>query len=281
MKRKYLILLLCIPFVLLLSSCGTKTDSTKIDEQLSSLIKNMGEEEISLDETRNKDFIVSEELDLQEGEEAEEIKLDENGNSVKTYVPWEDIETELDDPDLLTYTERLPQIDGYKFGMISLAEEAPFPEEEIEYLGLKWMPIKVRCPRDSYGDSCSLYLSNIWDFENKDASVLNEQYLNLLSNTIEYFGEPIFSYKSEIVDLNDLTSDDPIAYLFKTPKYYLVCYFQVNPAKTGILVNYYFMSTEIPHTEKNEKALLNFIREHDPNFNIKVYYETSEGNFVL
>lgn len=278
MKRKFILGLTALCMVGLIAGCGKSTDTTEMDEQISSLIKSMGEEEISLDETKNSNFIVSEENEI---EEAEELELTEDGKKILTPIPWEDIEVSLDDPELLTATEKLPQIDGYKFGMLSLAEEAPFPTEEIEYLGKKWMPIKVSSPKDIYGDSCSLYLSNIWDYTGEKASIYNEDYLNLLSDTVELFGEPIYSFNSDVVDLSELIDKGPISYMFKTSKYYLICYFEVNPADTGMLVTYYFLSTEVPHSEKNEKSLINLIREHDSHFAIKVYYETSEGNFVL
>ncbi len=286
MKRKFICTMLLSMSLCFIGGCGNnKADTTQMDEQISSLIKNMGEEVISLDETKNSDFIVEEETD-----EAEELEViyDENGNVIEnktekvvTPIPWEQIEVDLDDPDLLTSLEKLPNIPGYKFGFVSLAEEAPFPEEEIEYLGHSWVPIKVSSPKDIYGDACSLYLSNIWEYDGESASKYNEDYLSLLAETINYFGEPIYSFNSNVVDLDNLLESGPLVYMFKTPKYYLITQIEDSEKADKLLITYYFLSTEIPHSEKNEKALINFIREHDKDFNIKVYYETSEGNFVL
>lgn len=269
--KKYSYLIIFLLFPLLLSGCKNQTDSTLIDEQISSIIKNMGEDSISLDEENGSDFIVKEE------------------NTNENVIPevYQEYEDPHDNPELLLAEEKLPEITGFSFENKSMAEMQEFSTDPFEYLGVTWIPTKVACPRAAYGDACSVYLTTMFyygadDFgTNKVPSQFNSDYLDLLSETINLFGDPIYEFNTEIIDLDEIENKGPISLMFKTSKYYLIALVEDSKEDESIIINYYFLSTEIPHAEKVERSLINFIIEHDSDFNLKVYYETEEGNFIL
>lgn len=267
--KKFLLcnIILCL---FCLSACNNKTDSTLIDEQISSIIKNMGEENISLDEELNSSFIVNE--------------IAEEENTVQQI--YQEYENPYENPEILLAEEKLPAVPGFSFENKSMAEMEEFSTEPFDYLGITWIPTKVACPRPAYGDAASLYLTSMFyygkdDLASNSPSQFNLDYLDLLSETIHWFGNPIYEFNTDIIDLGELKEKGPISMLFETVDYYLVCLIEDDIEEESIIINYYFLSTEMPHADKEERALIDFVMKHDADFNLKVYYETSEGNFIL
>lgn len=270
MNKKILILISFIfCFSIVLTGCNNNSDTTQIDEQVSSFIKNMGEDSISLDEEQQVSFLVSEEEST-----SEETNQTEEALEVEYADPH-------DDPELLLPDEKLPQIQGYYFDIPSMAEMQSFNTDPFEYLGVTWIPSAVPAPKQSFGKNCSLYLTSLMVYDDKSPSQFNEDYLELLTNTINYFGEPIYEYNTDIVDLKDISTKGPISLMFKTSEYYLIALIEDSVEDESIVIDYYFLSTEVPHSENNEYSLIDFVRQHDSNFKIQVYYETEEGSFVL
>lgn len=268
MKKKIFLYIVCLLSSIILCACGNKTDTTQMDEQISSFIKNIGEDKISLDEENNSSFLVTEESE----------KDSETSNQ---YV-YEEYENPLDDPELLLPSEKMPQISGFDFNIPSMANMQEFNSDPIEYLGITWIPTAVPSVRQAYGKHCSLYLTSLFVYgTDGKPSDCNDKYLDLLTETINLFGEPIYEYNTDIINLDEISQKGPISLMFKNSKYYLIALIEDSTEDESIIIDYYFLSTTVPHSENNEYNLIKFVMDHDSDFNIKVYYETSEGNFVL
>lgn len=265
MKKIYLLLIMSF----LLVGCSKKTnqveevDISTVDKSINNLIVNLTEEininDISEDEKVNEDYLV---------EEIEHEVLKESQN----------IDTNL------TLEEKLPQIKGFTFNNIVYAdmeEDAELPQT-ITYLDTEWIPMYVYSKVKVNSGIASLYLTTIYPYNDNTPKIsYNDKFITLLKDTIRLFGKYVYSENEYISNIEQLTKDNRLSYVFDLDNCYLITLFQDNVDESRVDISYYFIAKEIPHSISNEDFIISYIMDNIKDFRLNVYYETKEGKFVM
>lgn len=187
------------------------------------------------------------------------------------------------DNDKLSSEKKLPKLKGFTFDDIVNSDEFPELPESIKYLEHTWIPMYVYSDIKVNSGIASLYMISAYPYDEKQPKVsYNELFRNLLKDTINLFGDYVFSENEHISNIEQLTEDNRLSYIYDVENYYLIAFFQDNVEESMVDITYYFVSKENPHTDGGEEsAIIDYIMNNVKKPRINIYYKTNEGNFII
>lgn len=262
-KIKYLIFLSCF----FLSACSQKNINVdSINNSVNNLISNLPEEDFE-NININKEVL--------DGNNVEEIK--NNNLNSNNPILSEDI---------------LP--DFGKNSDFSFSYPSSNLPDKVTYLDNIWDVKALSTPNISYGlNNPSLYLYTYFEYNDNDIKKesYNERFLKLINDSFNLFG----TYKTgdnvnftsieyldngNIVFLWDLM-DIYIIQTFSDKKDNIATASQINN-NSRIECFLYFISKENIHDAYGEESsILAYIKKKIPNHQLKLFYQTDEGSFVI
>lgn len=262
-KTKYLIFLLCI----FLSGCSQKNINVdSINNSVNNLISNLPEEDFE-NININKEVL--------DGNNVEEIK--NNDVNLNNSIISEDV---------------LPDF-GKNFDFSFSYPSSNLPDK-ITYLDNIWDVKALPTPNISYClNNPSLYLYTYFEYDNKDIKKesYNERFLKLINDSFNLFGTYKTGDNVNFTSIEDLDKGN-IIFLWDLMDTYIIQTFsdKQNNVATASEINQnsriecflYFISKENIHDAYGEESsILSYIKEKIPKHQLKLFYQTDEGTFVI